>query len=93
MTTKKTSKKKPKVRKILKPTKRGKLTSKQCRDAVKKVMAKRAKKDIVQVKDHDTGLYVKVDRSTGKIIAKKKTAGIYKGIKVTRKKIDGLDKY
>lgn len=79
--------KKSKVRKILNPAKRGKLTSKQCRAAVKKVMKSKVKKDIVQVKDPKTGLYSKIDRSTGKIIATKKTAGAYKAIKVARKKM------
>jgi len=74
-----------KVRKIQRPSKRGSLTVKQCRDAVKAVMAKRLKKDIVQVKNPKTGLYCKIDRSVGKIIAYKKTVGKYKNIKVTRK--------
>lgn len=45
------------------------------------------KKDIVQIKNPKTGLYLKIDRSTGKILAHKKTAGMYKGVKVARKRI------
>ncbi len=74
------------VRKIQKAPKCGTLTSKQCRDAVKAVMAKRAKKDIVQIKNPTTGLYCKIDRATGTIISNKKSPGQYKNVKVIRNK-------
>ena len=76
---------KKKVRTIQRPSKRGKLTVKQCRDAVKAVMAKRLKKDIVQLKNPKTGLYVKIDRAQGKILGYKKTKGKYANVKVARK--------
>lgn len=44
------------------------------------------KKDIVQVKNPKTGHYVKIDRSKGKIISHKKSAGKYKDVPVARKR-------
>lgn len=44
------------------------------------------KKDVVQTKNPKTGRYVKIDRSVGKIVGHKKTAGPYKGVPVARKK-------
>lgn len=44
------------------------------------------KKDEVQVKNPKTGRYVKIDRSAGKIISHKKSAGKYKGVPVAGKR-------
>jgi hypothetical protein len=43
------------------------------------------KHDIVQVKNPKTDRYLKIDRTEGKIISHKKTAGPYKGVPVARK--------
>jgi hypothetical protein len=43
------------------------------------------KHDIVQVKNPKTEMYVKVDRTEGKIISNKQTPGPYKNIPVARK--------
>jgi hypothetical protein len=50
----------------------------RCRVATKQ-------KDIVQTKNPITGKYVKIDRSVGRIISHKKSAGPYKGVPVSRK--------
>jgi hypothetical protein len=44
------------------------------------------KPDVVQVKNPRTARYVKIDRSVGKIVAHKKSAGPYKSIPVARKR-------
>ena len=44
------------------------------------------KRDVVQVKNPRSGRYVKIDRSAGKIVSHKRSAGPYKGIPVARKK-------
>jgi hypothetical protein len=44
------------------------------------------KADVVQVKNPRTGRYVKIDRSAGKIVASKKSAGKYANIPVARKR-------
>ena len=43
------------------------------------------KRDVVQVKNPRTDRYVKIDRTAGKIVDHKKTAGPYKNIPVARK--------
>jgi len=43
------------------------------------------KKKVVQVKNPRTGKYVKIDRSKGRIVSSKKSAGPYKGVPVARK--------
>lgn len=48
--------------------------------------AAKMKSDIVQVRNPRTDRYVKIDRSAGKIVAHKKSAGPYKGVIVARKK-------
>ena len=45
-----------------------------------------ARKDVVQVKNPKSGHYVKINRTAGKIVAHKKTAGPYKGVPVARRK-------
>ena len=42
------------------------------------------KHDMVQVKNPRTGLYVKIDRTVGAIVAHKKSSGPYKGVPVAR---------
>lgn len=42
-------------------------------------------KTVVQRKNLKTGLYEKIDKESGKIVAKKKTAGAFKGVAVQRK--------
>lgn len=44
------------------------------------------KHDVVQVKNPRTDRYVKIDRSVGRIIDHKKSAGPYKDIPVARKR-------
>ncbi len=44
------------------------------------------KKDIVQVKNPRSGHYVKIDRTEGRILAHKKSAGPYANIPVARKR-------
>lgn len=44
------------------------------------------KHDVVQVKNPKTERYVKIDRTEGKIISHKQSAGPYKGVPVARKK-------
>jgi hypothetical protein len=44
------------------------------------------KTQIVQAKNPRTNKYVKIDRSRGKIVSHKKSAGPYKGVPVARKK-------
>jgi hypothetical protein len=44
------------------------------------------KRDIVQVKNPRTNRYVKIDRTAGRIISHKKSAGPYKGIPIARKR-------
>ncbi len=46
------------------------------------VVARSPKKDIVQIKNPQSGRYVKVDRSAGKIISHKRTVGPYKGVPI-----------
>lgn len=46
----------------------------------------RKKRDVVQIKNPRTGRYVKIDRSAGRILSHKKTAGKYKNVPVARKK-------
>ena len=41
-------------------------------------------KDVVQVKNPKSGKYVKIDRSTGRIMSHKKSAGPYKGVPFVR---------
>lgn len=48
--------------------------------------SKSKKPDIVQVRNPRTGHYVKIDRTKGKIISHKKSAGPYKGVPVAKKK-------
>ena len=43
-------------------------------------------RDVVQVKNPRSNRYVKIDRSNGRIVSRKKTTGPYKGIPVARKK-------
>ncbi len=47
------------------------------------------KRDIVQVKNPKSGHYVKIDRSAGKIIDHKKSAGPYKNVPIARKPSGG----
>ncbi len=42
--------------------------------------------DIVQVKNPRTNHYVKIDRTEGKIVSHKKSAGPYKNVPVARKR-------
>jgi hypothetical protein len=50
-------------------------------------MANEPKKpDIVQVRNPKSGRYVKIDRTKGRIIAHKKSAGPYKNVPVARKR-------
>jgi hypothetical protein len=44
------------------------------------------KHDVVQVKNPRSGLYVKIDRTVGLIVAHKKSEGPYKNVPVARKK-------
>lgn len=44
------------------------------------------KKDVVQVKNPKTGRYVKIDRARGRIVASKKSEGMYKNVPVARKR-------
>jgi hypothetical protein len=44
------------------------------------------KQDVVQVRNPRTGRYVKIDRSAGRIVDHKKSAGPYKNIPVARKR-------
>ena len=44
------------------------------------------KPDIVQVKNPRTNRYVKIDRTAGRIISHKKSAGPYKGVPVAKKR-------
>lgn len=44
------------------------------------------KHDVVQVRNPRTGRYVKIDRSAGRIVDHKKSAGPYKNIPVARKR-------
>lgn len=44
------------------------------------------KKDVVQTRNPRTGHYVKIDRSAGKIVGHKASAGPYKGVPVLRKR-------
>lgn len=48
-----------------------------------------AKSDIVQVMNPKTGRYVKINRTEGKIVSHKKSAGPYKNIPVARKRSSG----
>ena len=43
-------------------------------------------RDVVQTKNPVTGRYVKINRSAGRIVGHKKTAGPYKGVPVSRKR-------
>jgi len=43
------------------------------------------KHDVVQVKNPKTDRYVKIDRTTGRIVSYKPTKGPYKNIRVARK--------
>jgi len=76
---KKATKKIP-MRVIQSPPRRGKLTAKQCRDAVRAVM----EPEIVQVLNPRSQRYVKINRTTGTIISVKKTPGAYKNVKVVK---------
>jgi hypothetical protein len=40
------------------------------------------KPDIVQVKDPRTGMFVKIDRARGKILAYKKSLGPFKNVQI-----------
>jgi len=42
------------------------------------------KKDVVQVKNPKSGHYVKIDRSAGKIVSHKQSAGPYKHVPIAR---------
>ena len=42
--------------------------------------------DVVQRKNPRTNRYVKIDRTAGRIVSHKKTAGPYKGIPVARRR-------
>lgn len=42
------------------------------------------KKDIIQLKNPKSGLYVKIDRNEGKIVSHKKTKGPYKNIPIIK---------
>jgi hypothetical protein len=44
------------------------------------------KHDVVQVKNPRSGHYVKIDRTSGKILAHKQSEGAYKNIPVARKR-------
>lgn len=50
------------------------------------------KRNIVQVKNPKTNRYVKIDRSAGKIVAHKKSAGPYKNVPIARKSSGGKKK-
>lgn len=50
-----------------------------------KPSTRKGKPDVVQVRNPRSNRYVKIDRSAGKIIAHKKSAGPYKGVPVARK--------
>lgn len=43
------------------------------------------KKDLIQVKNPRTGCYIKIDKSIGAIISRKKTSGPYKNILIVIK--------
>ena len=58
------------------------------RMSLKASTAKR-KRDVVQVKNPRTNRYVKIDRSAGKILSHKKSAGPYKGVPVARTRKTG----
>jgi len=44
------------------------------------------KRDIVQIKNPKSGHYVKIDRTSGRILDHKKSEGPYKGVPIARKK-------
>ena len=44
------------------------------------------KHDVVQTQNPKSGHYVKIDRTAGKIISHKKSAGPYKGVPIARKR-------
>jgi hypothetical protein len=44
------------------------------------------KKDVVQIRNPKSGLYMKIDRAAGMILGHKKSEGPYKGIPIARKK-------
>ncbi len=44
------------------------------------------KKVVIQTKNPKSGRYVKINRSTGRIVSHKKSAGPYKGVPIARKK-------
>jgi hypothetical protein len=43
------------------------------------------KRDLVQIKNPKSGHYVKIDRTSGRILDHKKSEGPYKGIPIARK--------
>jgi len=43
------------------------------------------KRDLVQLRNPKTGLYVKIDKAAGMILSHKKTPGPYKGIRIHEK--------
>lgn len=81
-----------KVAKVKKTVK--KLVKKQVKVLAKKIVkkeakqvkvAKKNKKDVVQIKNPKTGLYVKINRAEGKIMSYKKTPGAYANVKSVNK--------
>lgn len=50
------------------------------------------KKDVVQVKNPISGRYVKIDRTAGRIVDHKKSAGPYKNVPIARKSSGGKAK-
>lgn len=51
-------------------------------DEMKKKIMRRKYKDLVQVLDEDTGLYIKIDRASRTIVGRKKSKGAYKNIPI-----------
>lgn len=47
------------------------------------------KRDLVQLRNPRTGLYVKIDKAVGAILSHKKSPGPYKGIRIHGGKKDG----
>ena len=54
-----------------------------------KASSRKGKRDVVQGKNPRTDRYVKIDRSAGRIISHKKSAGPYKGVPVARTRKSG----
>ena len=50
-------------------------------------MPDKEKRDLVQIKNPKSGRYVKIDRTSGRILDHKKSEGPYKGIPIARKEL------